>query len=701
MQFSTLVNIEDLKQLCEDFTAMTGMVTAILDLEGNILIATGWQDICTCFHRVDHRTAALCRESDTVLAGGLKKGEKVNIYKCKNGLVDVAVPIKVHGVHVANFFTGQFFLEPPDREFFIRQAKKYGFDREAYLAALSRVPVLTHAQVQSATAFFTRLAQLFGEMGLAKKELEEANESVREEAKHVSESEKRFRTLIDTISDLIWLKNAEGIYLSCNQGFERFFGVREGDIVGKSDCDFVPREQAEFFRELDRKAMAAGAARSDEQWVTFAEKGQRTLLYTTKTPMSGADGTFIGVLGVSRDITALRDAEDERVKLKNQLYQAQKIESIGQLAGGVAHDFNNMLGVIIGRAELALRKLKRAKPVDSDLSDILKAARHSAELTRQLLTFARKQTILPEILDLNETIAGMLNILQRIIGENIRLSWHPEPNLWPVMIDHSQLDQILTNLCVNARDAIANIGKIEIKTAKITFAENHQPASTHISPGDYILLTVGDDGCGMDKETLDHIFEPFFTTKRVGKGTGLGLSTVYGAVKQNNGFIEVASEVEKGTVVNIYLPRSFAQKGSKKERTAASPRYGSETILLVEDDKMLLQLTTTLLEENGYKVLAAATPDVAQSLANKHQGPIHLLLSDMIMPGMNGKELSVILKTQRPDMKIIFMSGYSADIISSKGVLDEGIELLQKPVSHDLLMTKMREILDGDDVNLG
>ena len=408
----------------------------------------------------------------------------------------------------------------------------------------------------------------------------------------------------------------------------------------------------------------------------------------------GADGQAERMIGINADITESKRAEEEKAKLENQLHQAQKIESIGQLAGGVAHDFNNMLGVIMGHAELAMMKSDPSSPFLQELEEIREAAKRSADLTRQLLTFARKQAITPKILDLNDTVAGMLKMLQRLIGENIQLSWSPAANLWPVKVDPSQIDQILANLCVNARDAISGIGNISIETENCRFNENYQQSHPDVLPGDYVRLSVGDNGSGMDEDTLAHIFEPFFTTKEVGSGTGLGLATVFGAVKQNNGFVDVVSQPGQGTTFHIYLPRMRAIENRTHETVTKSVLSGTETILLVEDDKMLLRMTRSMLEKSGYRVLAANTPDQAQSLAREHPDPIHLLISDVIMPAMNGKDLSDLLRVLRPEMKVIFMSGYSRDVISSRGEIEAGLNFLQKPVSYEVLMAKVREVLD-------
>ncbi len=509
------------------------------------------------------------------------------------------------------------------------------------------------------------------------------------------ESEGRFRSLVNTIPDLIWLKDASGVYLSCNAIFERFFGAKEAAIVGKSDYDFVDKELADFFRENDRKAMAAGKPTSNEEWITFPDDGRRTLLYTTKTPMYDKDGILIGVLGVGRDISEIKSNEEERIKLESQLQQIQKIESVGRLAGGVAHDFNNMLGVILGHAHLALMETDPVQPIHANLEEIRKAAERSADLTRQLLAFARKQTIAPKVLDLNETVSGMLKMLQRLIGEDIDLTWQPSAGLWSVKVDPSQIDQILANLCVNARDSITNMGKITIQTGNNVIDENYTANNMDATPGEYVTLTVSDNGSGIDKETMVHIFEPFFTTKGIGEGTGLGLATVFGAVKQNKGFINVYSEPGKGTTFSIYLPRyaGNTRQGSTDGIVQATPR-GQETILLVEDEPAILNMASMLLSKQGYSVLQANTPSEAIRLAKENTTGIHLLMTDVVMPEMNGRDLAKDLQTRYPQIKCLFMSGYTADVIAHHGVLDDGVHFIQKPFSLSNMAAKVREVLD-------
>jgi len=508
------------------------------------------------------------------------------------------------------------------------------------------------------------------------------------------ESKTQLQTLLRAIPDLVWLKDIQGIYLFCNFRFEQFFGAKEADIVGKTDYDFVDRELADFFRKNDNKAMNKRGPSINEEEVIFADDGHREILETIKTPVYNSDGKIAGVLGIGRNIT-------DRVSLQEQLVQAQKMESVGRLAGGVAHDYNNALSVIMGYTELAMADVNDPTgKLHADLNQVLKAGKRATDITRQLLAFARKQTIAPIVLDLNKNVENMLKMLRRLIGENIDLAWLPGINLWPVKMDPSQIDQILANLCVNAKDAIAGVGKITIETDTAVLDKAFCAKHTGFVPGKFVLLTISDNGCGMDKKILNHIFEPFFTTKDIDKGTGLGLATVYGIIKQNKGFINIYSEPGKGTTINIYLPRHEGKVVEvQREVIAEIPQGNGETILLVEDDRSILKLTQKLLTGLGYKVLVAQTPKKAMGLAKEHTGKIHLIVTDVIMPEMNGLELANSLQSLYPDLKRMFMSGYTANAIAHHGVLDEGVHFIQKPFTKRDLASLVRKVLDGEKVD--
>lgn len=395
------------------------------------------------------------------------------------------------------------------------------------------------------------------------------------------------------------------------------------------------------------------------------------------------------------DITERKVFEKEAVNLQAQLQQAQKMESVGRLAGGVAHDFNNLLSVILGYGEMIRDRTQPCEDLYECAQEIIDAGVRSANITRQLLAFARKQAIVPEVIDLNNAVGGMIKMLHRLIGEDIDLAWLPKEEIWPVLIDPSQLDQLLANLCVNARDAINGVGHVTIETDKAIFDAAYCADHPGSIAGEYVVLTVSDDGCGMDSDTVDKIFEPFFTTKEHGQGTGLGLAMVYGIVKQNAGFINVYSEPEKGTTFKIYLARhADSAIEVKREKTAVIPLGQGQTILIVEDEASILKLAKRILEDIGYRVLTAAMPNQALQFVEEYSGTIDLLITDVVMPEMDGKELSQRLGKIRPEIRTVFMSGYTANVIAHHGVLDKGVCFIQKPFTKESMAIKVKEALE-------
>ena len=404
------------------------------------------------------------------------------------------------------------------------------------------------------------------------------------------------------------------------------------------------------------------------------------------------------MLSMIYDETEHRKAERERQHLQAQLHQAQKMESIGRLAGGVAHDFNNMLSIINGFAEMSLGMLDPADPIYENVQEIRTAGNRSADIVRQLLAFARKQAISPMQVNLNEQIADLLKMLRRLIGENIELDWRPGQDLWFVEIDPSQVDQVLANLALNARDAISGTGHIRIETQNVFFDEHCCQNDLELSPGQYVMLAVTDNGCGMSTQVQENVFEPFFTTKSLGQGTGLGLPTVYGIMKQNNGFIHVYSEPGKGTTLRLYLPRHIneaADAGLAEGNPNQMPR-GSETILVVEDDPAILKMARKMLKSLGYTVLTADHPHTALQVAVDYAGRIHLLITDVILPEMNGHELASRLSADKSELNILYMSGYTANVIADQGVLEQGVQFIHKPFSMPDLARKVRQAISQE-----
>ena len=617
--------------------------------------------------------------------------------------------------------------------------------------------------------------------------------------------------VVEHIPNMIFVKDAQTLrFVRFNKAGERLLGYPREELLGKTDYDFFPREEADFFAAKDHQVLGSKELVDIPEETIRNRSNEERILHTQKIPLLDDAGTPQFLLGISEDITERKQAEasisklsqaieqspvsivitdiagkiefvnarftqvtgytyaevigqnprilksgetpaedyerlwktissggvwqgefrnrkrngelfreqatiapvrnadnaithyvavkediTERKELEEHLRQSQKMEAVGQLAGGVAHDFNNMLGVIIGYTEMILDQEDLDDSLRQYLNQILAAGHRSAEITRQLLAFARKQTVVPKILDLNKTVEGMLKLLRRLIGEDIELAWLPGAKLWPVKIDPSQIDQILANLCVNARDAIAGVGKVTIETQIAVFDEAYCAEQRGFSPGEYAMLAVSDNGSGMDKPTMDKIFEPFFTTKPVGKGTGLGLATIYGIVKQNDGFVNVYSVPGHGSTFKVYLPRHTVAAGQEPEaQRTPSGLMGHETVLIVEDDISHLNMAKLILESYGYQVLAASTPGDALLVAREYREGVHLLLTDLVMPEMNGRELANRITALFPDILCLYMSGYTDDVIVDHGILEAGINFIQKPFSKQALAKKVREVLN-------
>jgi PAS domain S-box-containing protein len=499
-------------------------------------------------------------------------------------------------------------------------------------------------------------------------------------------NEKQFsEAVIVSLPGLFYIFDENGKFLRCNEALEKASGFSSEDLGGMRPLDLISDETRGAAEMAIKEVFLQGQSMVEAELLA---KDGAVASYLFNGKLCVLDGRRF-LVGMGCDISELK-------RLEGQLLQAQKMEAVGRLAGGVAHDFNNILGVIIGQVEIGMMDVSTSDPLFQRLHDILKAALRAADLTRQLLAFARKQTVSPLLLDLSDSVSSMLKMLQRLIGEDIDLAWMPGYDLWKVRVDPSQIDQILANLAVNARDAISGVGKVTIETENVVFDDTYCANHADCVPGEYVMLSVSDDGNGMDQETLAQIFEPFFTTKGVGAGTGLGLATVYGIVRQNNGFINVYSEPGQGTAFKVYLPRCEDDAAQDQAETAAKPlQRGSETVLLVEDEQAILDTGKAILEYLGYSVLTAGTPGEAIRLVQDHPGDIQLLISDVVMPEMNGRELVERLMAMNPGLKCLYISGYTSSVIAHRGVLDEGVNFIQKPFSVQALASKVREVLEG------
>ena len=550
---------------------------------------------------------------------------------------------------------------------------------EKYWANICVVPI----KYNKRDAFLTSVVDIT--------EMKRAEEALRD-------SETRYRTLFENANDAIFMMD-EKVFLECNDATITMFGCdSKDDILGHSPWEFSPKKQPDGQDSRGKAIKYIRKALSGEPqrfyWKHSKKDGTEFDAEVSLNRMTVSGKTFLQA--IVRDVTERKKAEEERVKLEQQFHQIQRLESIGRLAGGVAHDYNNMLNVIIGYAELALEKVDKSDSIYDDLQEILKAAKRSSDVTRQLLAFASKQAVAPKVLDINSTVEAMLKMLRRLIGEDVELIWQPGSDVWKIRIDPSQVSQILANLCINARDAIKESnGKIVIETRNVVIDGTAGSDQVKIDRGEYVLLSITDNGCGMDGETISRLFEPFFTTKELGKGTGLGLSTVYGIVKQNGGFIDVRSKPGKGTSFKIYLPRFRGTTGEVEDEAMQVPRGSGETILVVEDEESILRLTERILKGLGYNVIATKSPIEALEIA-KRRGDIELLITDVVMPEMHGSDLAKRIVGIQPSVKCLFMSGYTADAMVHRGILEGGANFIKKPFLLMELALKVRMALSND-----
>ena len=499
----------------------------------------------------------------------------------------------------------------------------------------------------------------------------------------IRENEARLRVLVEQLPAVLWTVDQNLRFTSCvGAGLARL-GLKPNEIVGKSLFEYFEKTDQTFLPIAAHRRAVAGES------VTFHVEWKGGSYACHVEPLHGAEGKVVGAICMSLDVT-------DRKELEEQLRHAQKMEAVGRLAGGIAHDFNNLLMVIQGYADLMAERLAADDPLRRNAEQIQTAAQRAASLTQQLLAFSRKQILDPSVISIQSVVADMEKILQRLIGEDVQLETHSTKDLWLVKADRSQIEQVIMNLAVNARDAMPNGGRLMIETANVELDTSFSQHAVVMSPGKYVMLAVTDNGVGMDAQTQAHLFEPFFTTKEKGKGTGLGLATVYGIVKQSGGYIWVYSEPGRGTTFKIYLPRieeEVAKPGKPDADSSKVLRRGCETVLLVEDEDGVRQLTREYLETNGYTVMEAPNGHAALELAGMHHGPIHLLMTDVVMPGISGRELAGRLAKMRPEIKILYMSGYTDQAVLHHGMLDSGSVLLQKPFTMAVLAAKVREIL--------
>src|SRR6266568_8531280 len=504
----------------------------------------------------------------------------------------------------------------------------------------------------------------------------------------LAEREELFRLISENAADMIAVVSVDGQRLYNSPSYERALGYTAEELVRTASFEQIHQEDRASVKAAAEETRRTGVGCRLEYRIRH-KRGDWRVFESTSSAVRNANGETEKLVIVNRDIT-------ERKQLEQQLYLSQKLEAVGRLSGGVAHDFNNLLGVIIGYSEVMQKRMAPNDRFREAADEILKAAHRAAALTKQLLAFSRKQVLEPKVLDLNTVVADVEKMLKRLIGEDILLEILVSPDLHAVKADPGQIGQVIMNLAVNARDAMPNGGKLTIETVNTTLDEKDAGRYRYVVPGQYVKLRVSDTGCGMDAETQSHVFEPFFTTKEKGKGTGLGLATVYGIVNHSGGSIVLSSEVGKGSTFKVYLPR--VEEGVvptlEPPKDVISQTQRSETVLVVEDEDAVRALTTEVLRSDGYKVLQACHSDEAFHVSGKYEGPIHLMVTDVVMPQMNGRELAEHLGQSRREMKVLYVSGYTDDAIFRDGVLQAGMPFLQKPFQLGTLLHKVREVLE-------
>lgn len=703
VSFAQLFNTNEIQTLQEQFAIATGVGSLINNADGTPATKPSqFKSYCQLI-RSSKEGNERCINSDLLIAQEQNKnGSEIAIRRCHSGgLFDASASISINNKLIANWMIGQ--VRDADNLLSDKWIKEYaaeiGIDGDKLLAAYNKLPIMSkgkfedicNAQYELAKILSKTAYQTFNQARMIDK-----LENLEEKA---NVANKKLLGLFAASNDPIFMRPYHATefttFTEVNQAACVKYGHSQEEFYQLTPIDIIstiPKNTAqvkwniENLREL--KELTYECIHVTKDGTTFPIEAHLKLIEL--------EGQEI-IVSIVRDLSAQKEAQRNTSLLEKQLNQAQKLESVGRLAGGIAHDFNNMLSVIQGHAELAQEFVPDTDPIHFDLKQIQEAALHSSKLTKQLLAFARQEPIVPVVVDINTTIHRTLDMLTRLIDSKKTISWKPQKDLQSIKIDPNQLTQILTNLCVNASDAIAEDGSIMIETSNVIIEEEHLQEQGVCTPGNYVLISVCDTGHGIDKEILPLIFEPFYTTKKVGKGTGLGLSTVYGIIKQNRGFITAESELGVGTCFKIFIPSvdSEGDTDIADEIKSVSLKKNDTTILIVDDKKEIITMIAQILKIKGYKTFVASSPMEAINIAKTHKESINLLITDIIMPHMNGKELKDEIVKIIPGIKTLFMSGFTSNIIEGQSIKESEFNFISKPFSRDSLYDKVANILNS------
>ncbi len=689
-----ILDIPMIRALMEDFHRLTRLGIGIVDSSGKILLEAGWQDVCTKFHRVNPETLKMCLKNDLRLADGIGKGE-YTACQCDNRLWDMVTPVFIGEKHIANLFAGQFFYddEEIDSEFFAQRATAFGFDGQDYAAALGKVPFIDRRQADAIMDFLVKCSSMISRLACNNFMLTRSIADHENSLDELKSSENRLRRYFEMSVVGIAIVSKNKKWVTVNDRLCAMLGCTREAITDIPWEKLTHPEDVESQNELFERVISGEIDNYTMEKRLIRDSGEVIWTQSSIACVRHLDGTIENMIELIQDITEQKNADLEKEILQKQLLQSQKMEAMGQLASGIAHDFNNMIGVILGYTTLAMTNTRPGEKLHSDLQMVMTAGVRTKDLIRQLLAFGRKQTLEEKVLNIAEVINGIGKMIRRLIPESIEIITNHAPGLGCVKADASQIEQIIMNIAVNARDAMPDGGKLLLETANVRFDDDYVRLHGDVKPGNYIEITISDTGTGMDSEVRKQIFNPFFTTKEAGKGTGLGLSTVFGIVKQHHGTITVYSEPGFGTTFKIYLPRVDEAIEHDNCETEVMVEGNGEIVLVVEDNEMMREVTRRLLESAGYIVLAAESPDAALAMYSDQSPLISLLLTDLVLPRMNGRELYQKFSELLPSLKVLFMSGYPAEVISHFDLIEPGIVFIQKPFTGKTLLCKVREAL--------